>query len=73
MEVVKKYLPQAFVGIPIENFFFRHRDEDKKLFPDEKFPVVIPILRVRLALYAFGLPSLMEKKLDKPPCTLARL
>jgi hypothetical protein len=37
----KKYSPQAFVGFPRESFFCRG-DEDRELFPDGEFSVVIP-------------------------------
>lgn len=41
IEMEKKCLPQAFVGIPMGIFFY-HGDGDGELFPDGEFPVAIP-------------------------------
>jgi hypothetical protein len=38
---MRKGSPQAFVGIPMGNFFCRG-DRHRELFPDGKFHVVIP-------------------------------
>jgi hypothetical protein len=37
----KKCSPRAFVGIPAGEFFHRGV-EDRELFPDEEFPIVVP-------------------------------